>query len=269
MATIREGQSGLALFAAELAAAREAAGLSQGDLGGRINYSSSQVAMVESRKRVPTADFAQRCDQAFGTPGTFARLQQHARTTPLPSWFRPWAEIEAAATQLRMFEHSIIPGLLQTEDYARAVLSGRPGISADDVEELVVARMSRQAVLDKDSPPMLWAVIDEGAVHRQVTDPKVMHDQLARLEELSRRPNIHLQVVPYGAGVHNALLGAFAIAEVDDVTRIGYLESVLDGYIVESGSVVASLLLAFEAVRSETLSRSASRDFITNRADQI
>ncbi|HUY44672.1 MAG TPA: Scr1 family TA system antitoxin-like transcriptional regulator [Streptosporangiaceae bacterium] len=139
-----DGQSGLALFAAELRAFRQKAGLSQEELGARLNFSPSLVAMVEGLRRAPTLQFAQRCDEAFDLPGTFVRLQQHARTTPLPSWFRPWAaEIEATATQLRLFEHSLVPGLLQTEDYARALLSARPNTSPEEVDELVAARMRR------------------------------------------------------------------------------------------------------------------------------
>jgi transcriptional regulator with XRE-family HTH domain len=114
-----EDASGLALFAAELAAARGAAGLSQAELATRIHYSESMVAMVEGCRRVPRLDFATGCDEAFSLPGTFVRLQKHARRTPLPSWFRPYAEIEATAAELRLFEHSLVPGLLQTEEYAR------------------------------------------------------------------------------------------------------------------------------------------------------
>jgi transcriptional regulator with XRE-family HTH domain len=200
MATMREGQSGLALFAAELAAAREAAGLSQGDLAGKISYSASLVAMVEATRRVPTADFARGCDTAFGTPGTFARLQEHARTAPLPSWFRAYAEIEAAATQLRSWQPMVVDGLLQTEDYARALLSMRPNTSADELDELVSARMERQAVLDRPAPPKVWVVMDEAALQREIGGAKVMSEQLWHLAEMAERPNIVVEVVPLATG---------------------------------------------------------------------
>jgi len=121
----------MALFAAELRAFRLKAGLSQEELGARLSFSPSLVAMVGGLRRAPTLQFAQRCDEAFDLPGTFVRLQQHARTTPLPSWFRPWAaEIEATATQLRLFEHSLVPGLsayrgeIVGQGESLAVLSG-------------------------------------------------------------------------------------------------------------------------------------------------
>jgi transcriptional regulator with XRE-family HTH domain len=260
------GKSGLALFGAELSAARAQAGLSQDQLASRISYSASLVAMIEGLRRVPSLDLAQRCDEVFGTPGTFARLQEHARTTPLPGWFRPYAEIEATATQLRSWQPSFVDGLLQTEDYARAILSRRPNTSEDDVEALLAARMERQAILGRDGPPLLWIVLDEAVLHRQVGSEKVMRDQLDQLAEMSCRPNITVEVVPFSAGGHYALLGAFTLVEQND-RRIGYLETVIEGYIVESPATVATLALAFDTVRGETLSRSASRDFIRKRAE--
>ena len=215
----------------------------------------------------PTLQFATRCDDVLGTPGTFARLQQFARKEALPSWFQPYAEIEANATQLRSWQPEFVDGLLQTEDYARAVLSARPNTSHDDIEQLVTARMARQVILDRPEPPLLWAVIDEGALHRCIGSEKIMRDQFFHLAEMTLRPNITVEVVPYSAGGHYALLGAFAIVESGDDARVGYLETVNEGYIVETPSTVAAMMLTFDTVRSETLSRGASLDFIRNRAE--
>ena len=269
MARVRQNsQPSLALFAAELTAARANAGWSMEELARRINYSTSLVGMIESQRRVPRLDFAQRCDRAFATPGTFARLQQHARTTPLPAWFQPYAEIEAAATQLRSWQPMIIDGLLQTEEYARGLLSVRPNTTADELDELTVARIGRQVVLDRTIPPLLWVLMDEAVLHRQVTSAKVMHEQLIHLAEMSERPNITVEIVPASAGAHTGLLGAFAIAEADETARVGYLETVTDGLIVESSSVVAELMLTFDTLRSEALTRGASRDLILREAER-
>lgn len=120
-------RSALALFADELRAVREQAGWSREDLAAKLNYSASLVGMVEGLHRVAQADFAQRCDEAFGTPGTFARLQQRLRNLPFPESFRPFATYEETASSLKTYEHSVVPGLLQTAAYARAVLATRPG----------------------------------------------------------------------------------------------------------------------------------------------
>lgn len=113
-------RSGLGIFAAELAAARAAAGLTQEELASRVTFSASTISMVEQRRRVPSADLARRCDEVLGLPGTLRRLQEHAQAVPLPAWFRPYAEVEAAATVLRSWQPMVIDGLAQTEDYARA-----------------------------------------------------------------------------------------------------------------------------------------------------
>jgi len=265
--TRHDSHSGLALFAAELRAFRVKAGFSQEGLGERINFSPSLVAMVEGLRRAPTLQFAQRCDDALGTPGTFTRLQQFARKEALPSWFQPYADIEATATQLRSWQPAFVEGLLQTEDYARAVLSARPNTSHDDIEQLVTARMARQVILDRPDPPLLWAVIDEGALHRRIGSEKIMRDQFLHLAQMALRPNITIEVVPFSAGGHYALLGALNIIESDGAPRVGYLETANEGYIVETPATIAAMMLTFDTVRAETLSRGASLDFIRNRAD--
>jgi transcriptional regulator with XRE-family HTH domain len=267
---LREGDtSGLVLFSAELAAARGKAGLTQEDLAHRLSYSPSLIAMVEGRRRAPTLDFAQRCDQVFGLPGTFARLQQFARSTPVPAWFRPWAEIEATAAQLRLFEHSLIPGLLQTQDYAKAVLSTRPATTETEVAELVTARMDRQAILYRNDPPMVLAIIDEAAFHRPIGSVKTMHEQTTHLWGMADRPNVIVQVIPLAAGAHCGLVGAFAIAaEADGSPRAAYLESATEGFIGETPAVLAEICSAFDTLRAEALPRGASKGMIMKWAEE-
>jgi hypothetical protein len=190
--------------------------------------------------------------------GTFARLQQHARTTPLPSWFRPYAEIEAVASQIRSWEPALVPGLLQTEEYARGVLATLPNTTEGAVEELVTARMERQAILDRPEPPLLWVVLDEAVLHRQVSGEKVMGEQLLHMAEMSLRPNVTIEVVPFAAEAHYGLLGGFAVADVDETARVAYLDTVTKGYIVEGPSVVAEVMLTFDSLRSARVPASAS-----------
>lgn len=261
-------RSALALFAEELQAARAQAGTSRDDLAAKINYSASLIGMIESLRRVPQADFASRCDEAFGTPGTFARLQKRLRNLPFAASFRPFAAYEEIATSLRNFEYALIPGLLQTPEYARAVFVTRPNTTVDEVDDLVAARLARHVVLDRDDPPLLWAVIDEAVLHREVGDAKVMRDQLAHLADMSRRPNITVEVVPYSAGAHSGLLGAFVIADFDDAPAMAYLETAAEGQTIEEPSVVAKVALTFDTLRSEALPRGASRDVIMKVAEE-
>jgi transcriptional regulator with XRE-family HTH domain len=269
MASRREPeQSALELFAEELRLAREQAGLSRDDLGAQINYSGSLVAMVEGLHRVPQADFAERCDQALGTTGTFARLQKRLRDLQFPASFRPFAAYEERAAELRMFEPALIPGLLQTPEYAKAVLAARPNTTSDEVDDLVAARLARQLVLNRDNPPLLWVLIDEAVLHREWGGPKVMRDQLLHLAEMSHRPNITVEVIPYSAGGHIGLQGAFWIASFRDMAPAVFLETAADGQVSENAATVATVSLRFDSLRGEALPRSASRDLITKVAEE-
>jgi transcriptional regulator with XRE-family HTH domain len=259
--------SALALFAAELQAARARAGMSRDELAARINYSPSLVGMVESMRRVPRLDFAQRCDDALGTSGTFARLHEHLRIAPFPSWFRPFAQHEAEATSLRTFQLVLVPGLLQTGEYARVLLSTRVGATEDDVDQAVTARLERQAILDRDDPPLLWVVLDEGGLHRSIGDRKVMRAQVERLVEMAGRPNVVIQVIPGEVGAHEGVNGSFVIADFAVAPSIVYLETALTGLVVERPEDVAAVRLTYDTLRSEAMSRAASLELLQEVAN--
>jgi len=254
--------SALALFAAELQAARAKAGLSRDDLAAQINYSPSLVGMVESMRRVPSLDFAQRCDESLGTAGTFTRLHAHLRMAPFPSWFRPFVQHEAEATALRWFEQSLVPGLLQTAEYAHAVLSTRIGAAQDEIEQLVASRLERQAILDRDDPPLLWVVIDEGVVRRPVGGTEVMLHQVEHLVEMAERPNVVVQVISREVGAHEGLTGSFVIADFAAAPSIVYLETALTGLVVERPEDVGAVILRYDTLRTEALPRAASLELL-------
>ena len=129
----------------------------------------------------------------------------------------------------------MLPGLFQTEDYARAILAVRPGADPDTIDEHLTGRMDRQAILDRADAPHIWSIIDEGVLHRRIGDSKIMRDQLEHLVDLSARPKVGVQVVPLSAGTHAGLLGAFIIADVDGSPGMVY--SAFHGE--SAGSVVA------------------------------
>jgi uncharacterized protein DUF5753 len=227
--------------------------------------------MVETYQRAPTQSLAKALDRAFktpgftedapgrpGKPGTFGRLWLKLRTISFPESFRTFAEHEANATVLRWFEHSLVPGLLQTEDYARAVLFTKPGATEADIEADVVGRLARQQILARDEPsPRLYALLDEGILYRPVAPAPVMHGQLARLIEVSQWPHVTIQVVPYTAGGHSGLLGAFIIAELPAEQSIVFKEDISGGRIAEDAAGVSEVPLRFEALRSEALPKAA------------
>lgn len=260
-------QSALAMFAAELRAARAKAGLSRDELAALVNYSGSLIGMVETLARVPSLKLAQGLDVAFETPGTFERMQQHVRAAPYPGWFALWPEKEAEATVLRSFELVVVPGLLQTEDYARVVLRTRVKATDDEVEDMVAARMKRQGVLARENPPMLWVIIAEGVLRCPVGGGKIMNDQLMHLSGMARQPNVVVQVIPLSVGAHEGFRGAFTIADFANAPGVAYQDTAVRGQVVEDGDDLMSLVLLWETLKAEALPRRASLELIEEVAE--
>ena len=261
----------LSFFGAELRRWRAAAGLSQEQLGQQVSYSAAQVGKVETGDRAPSLDFADGCDRALpDADGLFARIYALARRWDggYPSWFAEWVEAERRATSLCWWEPLLVPGLVQTADYARAILAAGPDTTEDELEQLVSARIERQAIFDRPKPPKLWVVLDEAVLHRLIGSRKIMYDQLLCLADTSCRPSITVQVVPAGVGAHAGLLGGFAIASVDSAPGSVYMESPDQGQTTEKPSVVGKLSLTFDTLRAEALPRGASRDLIGKIAEE-
>jgi hypothetical protein len=173
------------------------------------------------------------------------------------------------ARVLRSYEPLLIPGLLQTEDYARAVLRGAQADASDDeIDQQVAARLQRQDILFRGSSPHFWAVMDEGALRSKIGDPKIMHDQLMSLARASDQPKVSVEIIPFDAGERTGLLGAFMIADQDGVVSVLYLETATTGQVAETPSVVRDAGLIFDTLRGEALPRGASRDLIVKVAEE-
>jgi transcriptional regulator with XRE-family HTH domain len=273
MPLIREldpGASPLAFFGAELRRARSTAGLSQEQLGQRVGYSAAQVGKVETGERAPSQDFARRCDQALpGADGLFARI--HALTQRwdggYPSWFAEWVEAERRAASLCCWQPLLVPGLVQTADYARALFEAWRLADGDELDQLVRGRMERQSIFERPDPPSLWVIVDEGVLRRRIGDGKIMHDQLAHLADMASRPKVTIQVVPGAVGAHVGLLGAFNIASVDGAGTV-YMETPDQGQTTGTPSVVAKLSATFDTLRAEALPHATSRDLIRRVAEE-
>jgi transcriptional regulator with XRE-family HTH domain len=261
----------MAFFGAELRRARTAAGMSQDQLGRELSFSGDLVGKVETSDRAPTPGFAAGCDRVFPhLDGLFMRLMELARRWdgPYPQWFRDWLDAEREASSLRWWEPMLIPGLLQTSDYARAILAAGPDTVEDELEELVSARIERQAILDRSKPPELWVVLDEAVLYRLIGSRKIMYEQLLHLADTSCRANITVQVVPGEAGAHAGLLGAFIVAGFESAPSILYAETAVEGQTIEKPALVSKAALSFDRLRAEALPRGASRDLIGKVAEQ-
>jgi len=241
---------------------RERAGLSRAELARQISKSVSLVQAIELGQRAATPDVTEDLEAVLDTGGALHRLREEIGDglsyQAYPAWFADWPGKEATATALRSFELAVVPGLLQTEDYARALFRARLKITDEQIEEWVAARLGRQAILTREDPPMLWVVLDEGVLRRQVGGRHVMCEQVNRLIDAARRPNIVIEVVPVSAGAYLGLQGPFVIADFQDAPSIGYQEMVVGAQPLEDPEQVALLDFTWNTVRSEALPRAAS-----------
>src|ERR1039457_5532298 len=276
MAAGRKDRDALAWFADELRAHRSTHGWTQADVAAKTSYSESLIAQVETCRKAPTPELARALDRVLatpgftedapgmpGTPGTFGRLAAALHNLPFPASFRSFAPHEAEATALYIFEHSMIPGLLQTEAYARAILETHPDVTEDVVSERLAGRLSRQAIPERDDPPppVVCALIDQSALNREIGGPVAMRDQLVHLVAMSRRPNITVQIIP-NTGAHPGLLGAFTGADLGGSPGIVNVEDITEVRVAEDTATVSMVALRFHSLRGDALSRGASRDLI-------
>ena len=186
-------------------------------------------------------------------------LQQYR--SELPEVYADFIGFEEEARSISNYESLFIPGLLQTEDYARALIRGTwPHASGDEVEKRVTARMERQALLDREDPPRLWAIMDEAAVRRLVGGRHVMRVQLDRLREAASRPNVTIQVIPFDAGSHPGMDGSFIVLEFPDSAdqSIVYTESAAGSLFLEEEAEIRRYILMFEHLRAAALRPEAS-----------
>ncbi|MBF9132339.1 hypothetical protein I0C86_25820 [Plantactinospora sp. S1510] len=234
--------------------------------GERIHFSAKHVGAVERGERPALPDYLRAVDRAFGT--AFMQFyQMFVKGEHAPIWYRPFIEHEGRASLLRVYQPLLVPGILQTEAYARAVLAGYR-VQTDDVEGILATRFGRQEILHRRPDPcQLVAVVDEGVLHRRVGDAAVMADQLKSLVAACDQPNVRVQVVPFEAGAYAGLDGPLAIATVDG-RSVGFLEGHLKGRVVESPDATMDLEGVWEAIRDYALSGQQSLELIMRTAEK-
>jgi transcriptional regulator with XRE-family HTH domain len=261
-----------AFLGGELRRARVAAGFSSQDaLAARLGFDRTVIAKAETGERPPTDDvLAGWCQACRLDDELFGRMVRLARRAdgPVPTWFEDWLEAEGAAQSLRIWSPMLVPGLLQTAEYARALfLAEQTDTSDDAIDALVAARLQREAILDRSEPPDVVVVLDEAVLHRLIGSPQVMHDALVQVAELSRRPYVVVQVVPASNGANAGLGGAFYIAAADGMPETLQLDGI-EEQTTERRSLVRKAAVAFDRVRGDALPRDASRDLILKVADE-
>ncbi|MET8050651.1 helix-turn-helix transcriptional regulator [Streptosporangium sp. NPDC005286] len=241
----------LTVFGAELRRRRKMAGLSQDQLAEITQFSQSLIGFIERGERTPSRNFAQRCDDALEAKGELVHLWEQVTRGASPKWFRDWLDVEPAAHTLHTWEPLVIPGLLQIEEYARAVIRGEPGIADEQTEKAVMARIARQEIFARPNPPMFRVVLDEGVLCRPIGGKEVMRRQLERLVEAIESPRICLQIIPMELGVTTGILGGFVIAQVAGSADTVYIQSATHGYVTNRPKDVEAIYSRYDALRAE------------------
>ncbi|MBO0829000.1 MAG: helix-turn-helix transcriptional regulator [Streptosporangiales bacterium] len=260
----------LAFFGRHLARMRAAHGMTQQALADEVGYSPQTIGMVEQGRRPPSERLAQRTDELFGADGEFMELWEMLREDlTRHGVFADFVAAEAEAREIANYEGHVIPGLLQTEAYTRAIVgSNRPPLAPADVEAKVALAMSRQALLDRADPPVVWTIIDEAALHRQVGGREIMRAQLDRLLDDTGRHMVTIQVLPFDSAVSPAMGRSFHVLTfADDRPDAAYHEAMTGGaYFPDRVEAAVSV---FNHMRAEALPETESAALIEARRKEL
>ncbi|MEU0910402.1 helix-turn-helix domain-containing protein [Streptomyces althioticus] len=253
-----------ALFGARVRRLRTAAGLTQAELGALTHVVSTRITQIERASGArPTLELARALDAALGADDLLVELWPYVYREAFPDWSRKFMEYSERAVAVRQYAAHVVPGLLQTEEYARAVLKvGRTLSNEAQLEERVALRMGRQERLGAPDRPELWVVLDEAVLRRPVGGLPVMRDQLARMLASATEPHITVQVLPFDQGEHEVMGGSLTVLTMPDGREVAYTEGAHHGQLVEEPDEVASLALTYDRLRAAALPPLMSLDII-------
>jgi hypothetical protein len=230
-----------------------------------MGRSRGSVSNCEAGRRRITEQEARILDRHWDTGGHFLRLLTFARAGHDPDWFKQHLEHEARASVLKIYELAVVPGLLQTADYARASFTAG-GLT--DIETLVASRLSRQEALDRPDPPTVWVLLDEGVLDHRVGSPEVMRAQLTRLLEVNRLHHVTVRVVPRTVGWHFGLEGSFKIMTTD-TGDVVYTEACGGGRLITDPLEVRSFTLRHDRIGAWALPVDSSQALIASKMEAV
>lgn len=262
-------QSPRAMYGAELRFQRERAGLSQAGLGELLFVGNSLIAKMESGERRIQPDMAEQLDRILDAGGFFTRNLAAGRATPYVEHFAEVAEMETYALTIREWEPLLIPGLLQTAAYTRAVIRAfDPVLPEAEVRERQKTRLSRARLFDNPKSPTYWAVINEAALRCAVGGPATMAEQLRHVTSAIRRNRIILQVVPFSLGAHPAMGGGLRLMTFEDDSPVAYCSGVSSGSLTDDPATVTRHILTYDLLAAAALPQEASLTLIEAVAEE-
>lgn len=259
----REPANGAVYFGEETKALREALVLSQEQFADKLHYRQAQVSKVENGAVLASEAFAEAMDRVASTPGVYMRLRAKLSKQGHPEWFVPYITLEESASGITDYSCTFLMGLLQTPEYATAVIRAAfPRETTEQIERRVELRIRRQVVIERDAPPLLWVVIHEAVLRACVGGRSVMIGQLEHLIAQMKSPHVTVQVLPYKAGAAPSHL-PFTLLSLNDAPHAVYTETPTHGgQVDDTSSVVATAVSMFDRLRMAALSEEESLTLI-------
>ncbi|MFG2825903.1 helix-turn-helix domain-containing protein [Streptomyces sp. NPDC048434] len=257
------GSGILRVFGRQLKRFRLRAGLERSEFGALTGYSVSTIAAYEQGRRVPPPRFIDQADEVLDAGGVLLEMKEEAARAQYPAFFRDAARLEGEAVELHVYATKAVPGLLQAEEYARAVFTmWRPLLAQDVIEERVAARLARQEIFARMPQPTISFVIEESVLRRPLGGRAVMRGQLEHVLLYGQRRNVEIQVVPIDLEEHAGLEGPFTLIETRDGRRIAYVEGYKDSRLHTERKAVRELEEQYGILRAQALTPRASLAFI-------
>ncbi|SKA38236.1 Predicted transcriptional regulators [Marinactinospora thermotolerans DSM 45154] len=252
---------------------RQVAGLSQEEAAERMGWNRSKLHRLEfgRNQKIKASDVIALCRLYGVSDAETDALADLARQSGKRSWWHrysdilpgPYIGLEAEATTIREYEVTLVPGLLQTEDYIRQILRHSAGSSEDEIERRVTVRLERQKILTRpDSPPRLWAILDESVIRREVGGPEVMKAQIQHLIDMSRLPNVDIQILRFSVGAHAGVAGSFVILDFSGMDQVVYIETDRDGFYLEDTDEVERYRLVYDKIQAAAGSTESTIAFL-------
>jgi transcriptional regulator with XRE-family HTH domain len=234
---------------------REAAGLTQAEFGAAIGYGEELVSSVERGRRIPRPEYLDAADEVLGAGGKISAMKGDVAEARYPKKVRDLKKLEAEATELCAYNNSVIHGLLQTEEYARAVYAGsRPPFLADQLEQLLAARMARQEIVSESAGHPLFSFVQcESTLRRPIGGKMVMRAQLERLLEVGKFRNVDLQVLPLNRDDNSGLGGSFRLVRLKDGSSVGHVEVQEISRVISDPKHVQILDMRYGIIRAQAL----------------
>ncbi|MBA4867115.1 helix-turn-helix transcriptional regulator [Streptomyces sp. PSKA54] len=264
-------QAAWEFFGAELKRRREDTGFTQVELGSRVFVSGAYIGQFEQAIRKPQLDVAHRIDEVLQTGGFFERMcRKLINDRRYADYFAPVAELEALAKEICEFAPTVVPGLLQTAEYAREVtLASNPLATDEYVEEKVRARIDRAQILKDATRPVYWAILHETALRISVGGPAAMARQLDHIATMVRERKTLVQVLPYATGAYAQMGKPLKLMEFEDAPPTAYTEAVYSGNLLDDPAVVKRAQATYDLLRAAALSPEASLALIESAAEDF